>query len=80
MFLVVIAALLLANVMQMMALERQRRIAEQAHLQERIARQRAEESLMRLQVIVDQQQAQKGKGSPASKPEPTPEAPAGTQR
>jgi hypothetical protein len=80
MFLVVIAALVLANVIQMMALERQRRVAEQAHMEARVARQRAEVSLVKLQVMLDQLQAQKSKGSPANKPEPTPEAPGGAQR
>jgi hypothetical protein len=80
MFLVVIVAPLLANLLQMMSLERQRRIAEQAHLEARVARERAEVSLMKLQIMVDQQQAQKSKGSPANKPEPTSEAPRGAQR
>jgi hypothetical protein len=72
MFLVVIAALLLANLIQMMALERQRRIAEQAHLEATVARQRAEVSLMKLQVVVDQQQAQKSKEFMANKPSRNP--------
>jgi hypothetical protein len=80
MFLVVIAALLLANLVQMMTLERQRRLAELAHRDAMVALQQAEVSLRKLQVPVDQHQAQKGKESPRNKPDPKPKPPGGEQR
>jgi F0F1-type ATP synthase membrane subunit b/b' len=55
---VVIAALLLGNVVQMIRLERQRMVAERARQDAEVARRQAEVSLQRAQVALDQFRAQ----------------------
>ncbi len=73
MFLVIIVALLLANLVQMMALERQRRVAERALLDAAVAEQNA-------RVVIDQYLSQIPEQSPPFKPEPKPEPRRGAQR
>jgi hypothetical protein len=73
MFLVIIVALLLANLVQMMTLQRQRRIAEQALRDAAVAQQKA-------QVAIGQYLSQDGEQSPAFKAVPKLEAPGGAQR
>jgi hypothetical protein len=58
MLVVLIAALLLANLVQWMTNERQRAIAEQARLEAEVARQAAEVALLKAQVLAEYYRAQ----------------------
>jgi hypothetical protein len=71
MFLVVIAALLLANLVQMVTAERQTRLAEQARLDAMAARRQAEASLQRAAAALDQLYAQAGREPAKSNPVPS---------
>jgi hypothetical protein len=73
MFLVIIAALLLANLVQMMKAQRERMLAQQALRDSMVAQQKA-------QVIIDQYLSQIGEQSAVFKPGPKTEAPAAGSR
>ncbi len=71
--LVIIAALILSNLVQLITNERQRRLTEQALQDATAAQQKA-------RVVIDQYLSQIPEQSPLFKPEPKPEPPPGAQK